>query len=309
METKERKAKILDRHMKIKTLDELADCLEEYFEKPENAKYGFFIDTVNDDMILGMIGGAFFNITYEYGKRAAILVDMESPASLQILERLIEPTMWYIDPASVAPVKYSAPLLRYSTPTHNVVEWETFDPASKLKSVAFEVFTNKTTCTNIQVSHPIYKLEDFRESTYFGNMDGYVPAEIQEQIENFTQFELYYNIKQLYELYNYYEKLEAKLDQTNEEAQERIMYNIDYLLQRTEKFGVKAFKPSPKPYNLTQEQMAWFTWWDEAFTKLVEERPWTLQEWKKFPKGFDPSFKPEGSYRDYLVWVPEEQNK
>ena len=309
MDTKKKKAIILDKHLNIKTLDELADYLEDYFDKPENAKYSFFIDTVNEDMILGIMGGAFFNITYEHGKRAAILVDQESPASLKMLEKLMTPVMWYIDPNSIAPVKYAAPLLRYSTPTHDVVEWETFDPETKLRNVAFEVFTNKTNCYNIQVTHPKYKLEDFREYTYFGNMDGYVPKEIQEDINNLSEFELYYNIKQLYELYNYYEKLEAKLESDQAEAQERIMYNIDYLLQRTKKYGVKAFEPSPEPYGLTQEQMAWYTWWDEAFTNLMEERPWTLQEWKKFPKGYDPSFRPKGSYMEYLVEIPEEPSK
>ena len=309
MEQNQRKAKILDKHMKIRTMDELADYLEEYFEKPENTKYYFMIDTVNDDMIIGMIGGAFFNITYEHGKRAAIMVDMESPAGLNVLEKVMSPTMWYIDPKSVAPVKYSAPLLRYSTPTHNVVEWETFDPESKLKNVAFEVFTNKTECYDIQVTHPIYKLEDFFEYTFFGNMDGYVPKEIQEEVDNFSEFELYYNIKQLYEFYNYYDKLEAGLNGSPEEAQERIMYNIDYLLRKTERYGIRAFEPSPEPFNLTNEQMAWYTWWDDAFTKLKETRPWVMQEWKKFPKGFDPSFRPSGSYLDLLETMPENLEK
>ena len=300
MEESKRKAIILDRHMKIRTLDELADYLEEYFERENNHRYGFYIDSVNDDMIIGMIGDSFYTITYEYGKRASITIDQGNPERLKVLERILTPTMWYIDKNSVAPYKYSGPLLQYSTPTCDVLEWETFDPVSKLKNVAFEVFTNKTQCYDIRVLNPDMNLEDYREYTYYGNMDGYVPPEIQEEVDNFSEFELYYNIKQLYELYNYYEKLEAKLDASQEEVQERIMYNIDYLLRKTERFGVKAFEPSPQPFNLTKQQMAWYTWWDDEFTTLLADKPWTLQEWKKYPKGYDPDFKPNGTYKTSL---------
>lgn len=309
METNEKKAKILDRHLKVRTLDNLADYLEEYFERDKNTVYGFSIEATNDEMIIGMIGSSFYTITYEYGKRASITIDQNSGEALSVLEKVMAPLMWKVRKNSLAPVTYCSPILRYSTPACDVVEWETFDPVSKLKSVAFEVFTNKTQCYNVQVLHPTLKLEDFREYTYFGNMDAFVPPEIQEEVDNFTEFELYYNIKQLYEFYNYYEKLEAGTEEAQEEKQERIMYNIDYLLRKTENYGIKAFEPSPEPFNLTVEQMAWFSWWDEAFTKLLSEKPWTLQEWKKYPRGFDPDFRPQGSYKRYLPPQEESQDK
>ena len=110
-------------------------------------------------------------------------------------------------------------------------------------------------------------------------------------------------------MYNYYEKLEAQLDGEQYAAQERILYNVDYLLRKTEEFGVKAFEPSPVPFGLTKQQMAWYSWWDEAFTTKLKEEPWTLQEWKKFPRGFDPKFKPKGSYKDRLRESEKEEKE
>lgn len=301
----EGKAKIINFSNGLDNLDKLADFLEKRIIKKYSRDIYFHIEDVNDEYILGCIDGARFMVYYEPSQRMTLEMSQGFPNAKAKLMQVLEPIMWNLDENANNPEHFVRPILSYKT--HNkseVTEWETFDPMKKLSAFAFDYYSGADEDVyDVEIYYPETTLETLKESIKYGNFTGCIAPAYLEEVNNFTELELYLHIKGTLDTYEKYEQAAQLLEVNAEEKLDMTAYLLCYLMQQTPKFEVPCNPPSEVPVEPTAHQLAWIRWWSE---KINEIEPEKFEEWKDYKYKIDPNFKPNGDYKEYIKIIEEE---
>ena len=304
----EEKSKVVNFSNGIENLEQLAKFLQMRILKKYSKDIYFYIEDVNDEYILGCIDGARFMIQYEQSKRMTLEMSQGFPNAKNKLLYVLEPIMWSLHDEANNPQGFNRPILTYKT--HNgseVVEWETFDPIAKLNAVAHYYYNGGSEeVDDLKILYPETTIESLRENIKYGNFTGYLNPDIVEGAKNFTEIELYIHIKATLDTYNKYVEAAELLQVDAEEKLDMTAYFLCYLMQQTERFGVKSNPPSDEPVEPTVEQLAWIRWWSEKINELSKTHPEKFKEWEHFQYNIDPNYKPEGSYKDLIETIKSE---
>lgn len=296
--------------LNINTLDDLAKFLQNKILKKYAKEIYFYIEEVNLDeqFILGCIDGARFVINYEKGKNLVLEMNQGFPKSRERLVKALSPVMYYINENANNPKRFIKPLLNYKTNNQSeIIEWDVFDPEARLNSFAYAYYNGADQdVSDVEIYYPNTTLESLKENIKYGTFTGYLDRKVVEGAKTFTELELYVYIKGALDLYQKYAEAAELLEVEVEDKLDMTAYLLCYLMQHTERFGVKSNPPSNLPVKPTLEQLAWTRWWSEKLGELSEKSPEKFEEWKDYPLKMDPNFKPEGSYKDYIETIKEE---
>ncbi len=284
---------IFDEHLKIYNTELLADFIRKRIKHKYGNDFYFDVQNLEDGYITGFINGAPFMIIYNYGINCSLEIAQGYPETTKKFMNIIQPVMWKICEDANNPDFFTQPLFSYTTNDNSVViEWDVYDPKERLKRLAFDV-KNGLDAENIEIYYNKYKLEDFDEDLKYGAYTGFISGNDLRTIDNYTEMELYLNMKATSE------KCEA-LQEANHDDADGLVYNVCYLMQQAKKFGVNVNAPADLPPDPTIEILAWLKWWTEGLNKALEENPKLIEEWASMPKSYDPNFRPKGSFKDFL---------
>ena len=161
-------------------------------------------------------------------------------------------------------------------------------------------------CFDIEIYYPDTTLESLKEKIKYGTLTGYLDRKIVDGAKKFSELELYIYIKGALTMYEKYEEASKLLGVDAEDKLDMTAYLICYLMQETKRFGVPCNPPADEPIQPTAEQLAWIRWWSESLAELAEKYPEKIEEWKDFPLKLDPSYKPEGNYKDLIETIKKE---
>lgn len=284
---------ILDEHLKIYNTEMLA----EYIKKKVKQAYGhesfFTVIDVGEGYLTGVINGVGFVIYYNYGINCSLEIQKGFPETEKRLINIIEPVMWKVDEEANNPAMFTRPLFSYFLENSKKIEWDVYDPFERLKILAFDI-KNGLEVNDLKINYKNMKLDDFDKYLKFGSYTGYFSGNDLNVIENYTEIELFLNLKAMIEKC---ENLEN--DGMLEEAK-ALSYNVCYLMQKAKKFGVKVNAPSDSPPEPTTEFLAWVNWWSSGISKELKENPDLIEKWAMMPKSYDPNFRPSGSFKDNM---------
>jgi len=291
-------AKVYKNHLEIYDAEQLVEYIKKMVEK--NKEIDLSIESKDDKTIIGYMNDVYFHINYVYGRRCSLDIEDGYPTVQNLMLKILNPVMWVVDKKSRATIDFKAPILSYVTNFGmRVFEWDNFDPIQKLKACAFEYYSG-VPIKDFKIYYPGVTLEGFKEDLRYGLFKGFFPQNMLYEVDNYEEFELYYNILNLTNLYEKYYEAGQLLNLDVSEKLNSVDYMLCYLLHQTQKFGIKSRRPSVKPFKPTAEQIAWVEWWTDGLKKEQEKNPNLKKLWKKFPKGFDPNFRPKGSYTEFL---------
>jgi len=284
---------ILDDHLKVYNTEILADFIRKRIKYKYGNSFYFDVQNLEDGYITGFINGAPFMIIYNYGINCSLEIAQGYPETTKKFINVIQPVMYKICDDARNPDRFIQPLFSYTTNDNSkVIEWDVYDPKERLKRLAFDV-KNGLDAENIEIFYKNYKLEDFEEDLKYGAYTGFISGNDLRKIDNYTEIELFLNIKATAEKCEEYQNID------HDDA-DGLAYNVCYLMQQTKRFGVEVNKPSDLPPEPTKDVLAWLNWWSTGIHKALEENPQLVEQWAKMPKSYDPNFRPKGSFKDHL---------
>lgn len=300
-----------DKHLNVKDVDDL----EEYIFGMLRSKFGHYVDynfvSINDNELVAMFAGVPFAVEYERGKNATLIVKVDAYKKgkevLETIKRIVSPVMWYIDENAKNPRNYVAPLVRYKVDGYEYYTWDVFNPEDRLDFMAFDIFVLKKKYDEFKIFYPDRSLEDLKNRLLYGEFLSFFDDEGRGLYDNASEFEVF---SLLADLMQSEEELQYKKKTLEQEIElHKYHFAIAYLIQRTKDFGVKVEPPSLEFKEPSIEFQAWYKWWLTAFDDLLDKDPDILNKWEKYENGFDPEFRPTGSFHDYEEEVRQERGE
>jgi len=250
-------------------------------------------------MIGGYLNDVEFSIEYDYQKSCVLQVEGGFPSTVKLLSTILKPLMWARHEKAKNPLNWSNPVASYITEDNrDVLVWDTYDPVKRINGIAFDYYMGDYKVKDLQILYPGETLESLKQNFLYGEYTGFLPIK-PDEIDKFSEFELFYNIFSLSLLVHEYRKAGQLLEMNVDSKIEEIAYSMSYLLMQTPKFNIKTNKPSEYPLRLTEEQEIWTALWNETFSRAIIENPHLLEDWQKYPNDVDPNFKTFMPYDEF----------
>lgn len=304
------KEKLSNLYMHIKNCKDMAKWLDYRFA---NSDREFALVEVEDDYLYGRLDGPLFRIEMPTETRMFLKVedwDAEYEYVIEDLKKVIAPTIWHLGQKGKKTDDYRSEVLRYTfkeTDAHiplnvNVIGYDVKNPKGLIQDILLKAKLGLVRIQHLEVRYPNVTAEEIMYDSLFGTYTGFADEKYIKQINKYSEFELFMAIKSLTEeiaKYGNYLKSLPELPKYDEISQ-NFTFALAYLIQQVGKFGVKIIPPSFDFVDQPPEFDAWYMWWDEAFSSLLKEKPYIMDEWKGFKNGYDPNFKPKTPFKEYL---------
>lgn len=291
--------KIINSHLNVKNHEDLVKFIENKFSHSQYRDYDLDIQYISNNMIGGYLNDVEFSIEYDYKKSCILYVKGGFPSTVDLLSKILKPLMWARHEKAKNPLNWSNPVASYITEDNrDVLVWDTYDPVKRINGIAFDYYMGDYKVKNLQIHYPGETLESLKQNFLYGEYTGFLPIK-PEEIDKFSEFELFYNIFSLSLLIQEYSKAAELLEMNVNSKIEEIAYSTSYLLMKTSKFNIKTNKPGEYPLTLTKEQEIWAALWNETFARAITENPYLLEDWQKYPNDVDPNFKTFMPYDEF----------
>lgn len=268
--------------------------------------YSLAIEDFDIDYVDGYLDGVMFRVEMPSKSRLILKTELDSSDVFDKLKRCLQPIAWNLDSGDNKR-PYRAEVLRYyfeCDSLHMIATcWDPKNPHELANEIFQQIKNQEISVHHVAYLHPDIDLKKMILDSRYGAYTGFADKEYIEQINNFSEFELFIAIKSLSEeLAEYYVNDLSKRKKVDVDVKSKnYSYAFEYLCQQTKRFGIKVNPPANEPNDATIELSAWFSWWEDAFKKLLDQNPNIEEEWKeKFENGYDPNFRPEEPFNEYL---------
>lgn len=303
-ENEEKNSKVITEHLNVRTVEQLDEYLHSILDK----KYEFR-SLCYDYTLKGYIDGIPFDIIFVCNpklKNAEICLaiyddylDDEKPAS-DLIKNLLTSVMWGL--RGIENNGYCSCILDYDffypdDDYEKIMVWDTIQPEKTIFDFLVDNEHNDLPIDEYNIYYPA-DIDEILEKFSYGKYTGNLSSETVKRIEKMSEFEIFYSIKTIMDKLEEYKN--SGNDVSNSQI-ENLNYAIAYLFSKTGKFGIEPNEPCEVYVDPNQEQIIWFSWWEDALAERLSEEPKLFENWsKKFPNGIDPSFKPKLSFEKYL---------
>ena len=314
--------KIIDRHLNLQDEQELIDYICDMFAANHKKDY-VDISTLDepelldglDDMISGHINNMYFEINFVPQRYMILRTSDAYSEEEKKLIRILNPVMWNIHEDSVAPsvahvgetdVIFTAPIYDVIFTDLNLHEtvWDIYDPEDSISELAFEYYVLHEKMANLNIHHPKYKIEDFYDKLKVGLYPAGFDKDFIDSLPARTEFEIYLMISARRKIImDYYDSKTYIEDEDTQNSIVEEVYQVQYLFQQVGKlFGVKVNPPSHDVVEPTPDLIAWEQWWKNGVSEAIMDQQ-TFEKVTMGKYGYDPCFRPSGSYKDLLPEV------
>ncbi len=300
-----------------KQLQELYTHIEDCFDMATwlefmlSKDYDIAILEVENDYVYGRLDGVLFRVEMPNPNRIILKTENWGKEYSYVYDKLksaIAPTVWHLgSKKDKNKDAYRAEVASYKFKDDDadilVSCYDVKNPIELIQELFIQTMNGLIKIYDLEIKYPNFESEEMIHKSLFGKFDGFADKKYIDKIKNFSEFELFINIKTISEACaTYYNNVLRKMDKLPEydEISQKLAYALSYMVQQTERFGVNVNPPSAVFDDQPIEFDAWYYWWSEAYEDLLRQKPNVMEEWKNYKKGFDPKFRPKVPYKDFL---------
>lgn len=292
-------SKMFDTHKKVRDAYDLAYYLDFMFDEVYHS-----ISVINDNQVYGIIDGVEFSVEIYGGTFLMLKVETGADDVERYIKRALKPVMWGMRSKDIMGLDETA---TYIVGTElegatSVSVWDFESPEITVNEILDDIAKGKIFAYNVESKYLNKNSEELIKRIYYGTYIDFLPKNRVNEIENYSEFEMFFSIKSLQDEMKK-ELAPASSEEAfyKNEAERRLCeYFFHYLVQCTRRFGVNVNPPAIQPPALSVEFECWMTWWGEAFKTLIEQKPNILEDWKTLPNGYDANFYPKTPFKQYL---------
>ena len=251
----------------------------------------------------------FFNVKYIRGKVLEITCDEKDSYEEDRMQDKLKPLMWYsvLDDTDTDQNIWGAPIIKFEDGSGNHhIYWNVYKPIESIQYMAFEYHVLHS-CYDMTIDYYDYDTESCKNLIKKGEYPVNFSKEDIDNMETCTEFELYRALNNIENKYiNVISISDFEQNFTLNTEAKILEYKMEYLKQvAARRFEIKINKPDFDNVEQTPDIIAWQRWWQEGVRK-ARKNPFILLIWDNLPKGYDPKFRPKGSYLKLVPAIKKE---